>query len=184
MCVPCASGLANVLVVVVAGCCCHMIHKQSRETLMVNTLEPDLGRSGAYKWPMTQLAIIRAFSPYLLRSPKMVDSGSAYRYQSKTYDFLLYIYHISTHISDSVAHLWLILFAIRAWPAQWAISRQIARLIADSAWPVDWTGLDAYGSIDGLCYSCWPRYGYGLNDCKTSLSFVAARLGYWYNYEV
>lgn len=74
---------------------------------MVNTLEPDLGR-GAYKWPMTQLAIIRAFSPYLLRSPKMVDSGSAYRYQSKTYDFLLYIYHISyTYIRLSrsfVAH--------------------------------------------------------------------------------
>lgn len=85
---------------------------------MVNTLEPDLGRS---EWPMTQLAIIRAFSPYLLRSPKMVDSlYSAYKYQSKTYDFLLLLYSSNTHahISDSVAHLWLILFAIRARPAQ------------------------------------------------------------------
>lgn len=121
MCVPCASGLANVLVVVVvvAGCCCHMIHKQSRETLMVNTLEPDLGRSGAHKWPMTQLAIIRAFSPYLLRSPKMVDSGSVRMDIKVRHMISYYIYTIyRTHISDSVAHLWLILFAIRARPAQ------------------------------------------------------------------
>lgn len=163
-----------------------MIHKQSRETLMVNTLEPDLGRSGACKWPMTQLAIIRAFSPYLLRSPKMVDSGSAYRYQSKTYDFLLYIYHISyTYIRLSrsfVAHF--ICDTCPACPMSDISSDRSIDCWFGLACGLDWTGLDAYGSIDGLCYSCWPRYGYGLNDCKTSLSFVAARLGYWYNYEV
>lgn len=94
---------------------------------------------------MTQLAIIRAFSPYLLRSPKMVDSllYSAYRYHSKTYDFLL-LY--SSNISDSVAHLCLILFAIRARPSQWAISCQIARLIVAQAWPgVDWSGVEWSG---------------------------------------
>lgn len=112
---------------------------------MVNTLEPDLGRSGAYKWPMTQLAIIRAFSPYLLRSPKMVDSGSV-RIDIKVRHMIsYYIYTIyRTHISDSVAHLWLILFAIRARPAQWAISRQRSLdwlLIRPGLWTgLDWTG--------------------------------------------
>lgn len=105
---------------------------------------------------MTQLAIIRAFSPYLLRSPKMVDSllYSAYRYHSKTYDFLV-LYSSNISDSDSVAHLCLILFAIRARPAQWAISCQIARLIVAQAWPgvdssglkwsgVEWDGVYAY----------------------------------------
>lgn len=50
-------------------------------------------------------------------------------------------------------------------------------------WPgVDWSGVEwsGVGWIVRVPYG----YGYGLNDCKTFLSFVAARLGYWYNYEV
>lgn len=147
---------------------------------MVNTLEPDLGRSGAYKWPMTQLAIIRAFSPYLLRSPKMVDSGSAYKYQSKTYDFLLYTY---IRLSRSfVAHF--ICDTCPACPMSDISSDRWIDCRLGLAWPGLWTGLDWTRMDRWFMLFMLPRYGYGLNDCKTSLSFVAARLGYWYNYEV
>lgn len=123
-----------------------MIHKQSRETLMVNTLEPDLGRSGAHKWPMTQLAIIRAFSPYLLRSPKMVDSGSV-RIDIKVRHMIsYYIYTIyRTHISDSVAHLSsFYLRYVPGLPNERYLDRSLDWLLIR---PGLWTGLDWTGRV-------------------------------------
>lgn len=157
MCVPVRLGACCC-----GCCCCHMIHKQSRETLMVNTLEPDLGRSGAQasgQWPNW-----RSFAPLapICLGRQKWSTRYIVRINIKvrhTISYYCYIARIRMHIypTQSLICGSFYLRYVPGLPNERYLVRSLDWLFTRRAWPglpgLAWSGAEWSERVCDACYN-------------------------------